>query len=364
MSDIRKQPYRLNIDSIPKELLDLEFQCPDCKHKSKASWLSKKEFPSQPVSSNPADGHWVPVSIKIECLNKECTKIFDYKVPALPREAIWSLYGDEAERIIRKNENKYSNDDLSFFCITLVCCHNSKQDILKQKINELKKSIVPNENPENWTHHFKEIWSPSKKNKSKFDLSKLEKIEYANKFAKILRDNQPELVIFNFSGALILPENIIERKKHLKYQKENIFSLSLLSSLQQMRNQNKTVEWIFDFKKDSTKKNRTEGWASETFLGLQYTNLLTWISSGATVLEPKFVQPGSHFLLEIADFCSFWIAREFAQSIKKTKIELSSNKIGRVFFQANKAIGDVEYKWTKNGMHLKGIYGLDRIKDS
>jgi len=363
MRDIRKQPYRLNIDLVPAELLNLEFECPDCKHMSKASWISKKEFPSQPVSPNNSEGHWVPVSIKIDCLNEECTQNFDYKIPILPNEATWSLYGDEAERIIKKDENKYSNDDLSFFCITLVACHNSKQDVLKQKIHELKKSIVPNENPENWTHHFKEIWSPSKKNKNRFALSKSKKIEYANEFAKIIRDNQPELVIFNFSGALILPKRINERRKNLKYQKENIFSQSLLSSLQQMRNQDKSVKWIFDFKKDATQKDRKEGWASETFLGLQYTNLFTWLSSGATVLEPSFVQPGSNFLLEIADFCSFWIAREFAQNIKKTKVELPSNKIGRVFFHATRGDGNVAYVWTEDGMPLKNIYGIDRIKD-
>jgi len=157
----------------------------------------------------------------------------------------------------------------------------------------------------------------------------------------------------------VLPKNLTERSKHLKHQKENMFSQSLLSSLQQMRNQNKSVKWIFDFKQDATKKDRTEGWASETFLGLQYTNLFTWLSSGATVLEPKFVQPGSHFLLEIADFCSFWIAREFGQNIKRVKVELPSSQLGKVFFHATKGDGNIEYIWTKEGMPLKRIYGVD-----
>ena len=177
--------------------------------------------------------------------------------------------------------------------------------------------------------------------------------------ANLIKNAQPELAIFNCSGVWELSKDIKKNKKILKQQKEYIYAQTLVCSLDEARLHNLSINWFFDHKKDSTIKGRTEGWANEIFLGLQYTNLFTWYSAGTTILEPNFVKPGSHFLLEIADFCSFWIARGFLHSVKKTKNELPTDKLGLIMAQACDSNGNTNHlDLGRNGQTIENLYGL------
>ena len=356
MSDIKKRPYRLHLDYIPQELKGETATCPNCQQMTKIPWLSKNSYPQQPIPSKDEKGHWVPVSITMECSNEKCKNEFFHPIKQRPIDGTNNFYGDEAERIIKRSDSKYLNNDISFFCISLIYCTTPKQEELHKKINEIKKSILPTEYPEKWTLHFTEIWNSNNK---KFNLNKKQKIHYAEELAKVIKNSQPELAIYNFSGVWELSKDMKQNKKILKHQKEYIYTQALVSSLDESRLHNSKINWFFDHKKDSTKKERTEGWANEIFLGLQYTNLFTWYSAGATVLEPNFVNPGSHFLLEIADFCSFWIAREFLHSIKKTQSELSTDKLGLIMSQANDSYGNSNrLDLGRNGQTVEDLYGL------
>lgn len=364
MSDIRNRPNRLYLNYIPKEIQDKKAICPDCKMENEISWTFKNIYPKQPIPTKDNKGHWVPTSISIECSNKKCKKQFHYPVERQKIKGEIIFYGDEAERIVKQKDVKSINTDISFFCISLVTCHSSRHEELKVRFNKIKKIILPEEEPENWTLHFKEIWSPNRKNKHKFAVSKATKIAYANEFADILREFQPELGIFNFSGVWELPDDVKARKVRLKHQKEYIYSQSLVSSLDETRLHEMKIKWFFDYKKDSTKKERKEGWADEIFLGLQYTNLFTWYSAGATVEEPNFVKPGSHFLLEIADFYSFWTARGFLQMLKNQKSELPIEKLGKIMAQANDIYGNsTRLNLGEDGKTLEDLYGLKAKKN-
>ena len=229
-----------------------------------------------------------------------------------------------------------------------------QEEKLIQDINEIKKRILPTENPEKWVLHFKEVW-----NTKKFSLTKQQKIHYAEELATLIKNAQPELAIYNFSGVWELSKDMKKNKKTLKQQKEYIYTQALVSSLDESRLHDLSINWVFDHKKDSTKKERTEGWANEIFLGLQYTNLFSWYSAGAAILEPNFVKPGSHFLLEIADFCSFWIARGFLHSVKQTESELPTDRLGLVMAQASDSYGNnSRLDLGKNGQTLKDLYRI------
>ncbi|WP_322083903.1 hypothetical protein [Burkholderia sp. BCC1972] len=207
-------------------------------------------------------------------------------------------------------------------------------------------------------HHFTEIWESRPESGTFLLKNKIAKIEHARKLAKIIRDARPELTTFNISGCIIVPCDPKERKKLLKYQKDNAFSESILTTLREFRNREKSVNWIFDNIQDTTSGNKTEGWASECFLGLQYTRLFCWISAGATVIEPSFVRPGSHFLLEVADFISYCVARDFERAIIGQPPEFPSSLLGQGFYQGTLGNGDVEHMWNV-GLPLKKFYGLE-----
>ncbi len=355
MKDVRRLPYRPAPGLIPQELINKYFNCPECDSEVEVPWLEKMEFPKQPIQPNSGDGHWVPVSIPLTC--NSCTHTFNARVTILENESKWFLYGDEAGRYIAKPHKKYSSTPLNFFCITLVGIHKSKKNDLIKRLKKIKQKVVPDSAPDTWEHHFTKIWSSSP-NSSEYALrNKEEKINHAKEFAEIIKKSRPELVSFNISGCLHSPKAKKDRAAHINYQKQEIFAQSILTTLKQMRTYNKSVEWVFDNIKDTTDGKRTEGWAEEVFLGLQYTPLFTWLSAGATVQKPSFVKPGSHYLLEIADFISYCIAREFERSILGKKVEFPSSLLGKGFYQGTIANGDVLYRWN-DGLPLKKFYGI------
>lgn len=355
--DPRKLPYRDAPGIVPKELVGAAFPCESCGKNIEVQWLEKLTFPSQPTEPNSGGGHWVPVSIPLRCKAENCGQETSVNVPIKEIDAVWTLYGDEAGRYIDRPHRSRSKEALNFFCITLVGLHKDSWDSVKQHILEAKASIKPNEAPESWEHHFKDIWHSSPDN-NEFELtSKQEKIDYARRFSKIIREARPALVSFNISSCIVVPKDSKDRKKAINWQKQEMFSQAILFSLQQMRNYKKGVGWVFDNVKDASSKTPTEGWASECFLGLQYTRLFTWLSAGTTTLEPRFVKPGSHFLLEISDFISYCVAREFQLTMEKKPIEFHSSDLGMALYQSTIGDGSVRYKWS-SGLPIAEFYGV------
>lgn len=354
MKDIRKQPYRPSPGLIPEELNGKRYECPNCGSMVEVPWTEKLEFPKQPIQPYSGIGFWVPVSFPLQC--SDCNSTFDVEVEVKSYESLWHLYGDEAGRFIHRKTTKNSVD-LNFFCITLVALHESRHSRVKRSIRKLKKSIAPSVDPDQWQHHFTDIWS-AKPSSRKYSLNnKEEKIKYGKEFARIIRKARPELVTFNVSGCLKIPDDNKDRKTHIKYLKEDIFSQSILTTLKQMRDFGKNVKWVFDNVKDASYGKRTEGWAEECFLGLQYTRLFTVLSAGAPILKPEFVTPGSHYLLEIADFISYCVAREFEKAVQNSKTELPSSLLGKGFYQATLGNGKVNHKWSV-GLPLREYYGV------
>jgi hypothetical protein len=360
MKDIRKRPFRDAPGLIPEDLLGMTAACPICGLNAEVPWLAKMEFPKHPLKSDHGPTHWVPVSIPINCASQQCAHEFDVNVPILPNTNRWGLFGDEAGRYIAKPPSHYAEQPLNFFCITLVSLHRSRQERLRKQIFNLKKSIRPTDDPDSWAHHFTEIWN-SKPEEGGYQLpNKAAKIAHAKSFAKIIREARPELSSFNVSECVLVPADPKERKKVLRQQKERVFAESILTTLAVFRRQGKSVNWTFDNVQDTTERSKTEGWASECFLGLQYTRLFTWVSAGATVLEPTFVTPGSNFLLEVADFISYCVARDFERAIVSQRPEFPSSLLGQGFYQGTLGNGDVE-SMHSFGLPLKKFYGIDLV---
>jgi hypothetical protein len=136
----------------------------------------------------------------------------------------------------------------------------------------------------------------------------------------------------NVSGCARLPNKKSERRRTIAKVKQEIFATLLLTSLSELREQSLYPKWVFDNVKDTTQGERTEGWAQEVFLGLQYTPLWTEISAGAYIEPPEFRVPGSHYLLEVADFISFIVAREFHRQCMKLPVELPSSLLGKAWY--------------------------------
>jgi hypothetical protein len=202
--------------------------------------------------------------------------------------------------------------------------------------------------------HFTEIWSDRS---GRFNLrSKKDKIKFAHDFAMVIHEARPALCSFNISSCIVVPAPKKERAIAIKEVQRQIFAISLLSSLQQLRQRSLAPRWIFDNIKDATSGERTEGWAEEVFLGLQYTPLFTWLSATTPVFKPEFVRPGSHFLLEVADFISYTIARQFEKRVNNEQGKFESDILGIAMYQTVLPNGSVDCEWS-NGLPFERFYG-------
>ena len=299
MKDIRRRPYRKAPPLIPSELIGKTIQCPHCNSEVPVPWTEKLEFPKQTIEANDKKGHFAPIDFPLLCNNDSCKHKFYARVPIVEKAGWGTLYGDEAGR--------HPNKSMDFFCITLVGLEGRKHEKIRSQIEKIKQSISPHRHPNDWQHHFTDIWSSSPESKV-FNLkTKEEKIKHAKNFAKIIREARPELATFNISGFIRSPSDQKDRKTALKNLKEEIFRQAIVTTLKQSSENKLSVRWVFDNTSDASSGKRTEGWALECFLGLQYTRLFTWLAGGLPVVEPEFVQPGTHCLLEIADFISYCV---------------------------------------------------------
>lgn len=318
-----KKPYRKNPGFRIVELEKEKSKCGHCHYENKIDWLSDMPYPHQTVKSDHGDQHWIPVSFPMDCEN--CKQRYDHNVPIIERNGTYSLYGDEAGRIVH-----FQGQDIHFFCLSIVGVHERKREQLQNQLRNFKLEARPDADPSGWPHHFTELWGDSgPERKYSFD-GVAQKIDYGKRFAKMIEKAQPELVCFNFSNAIVLKGSSKDKAAAIKFQKEDLFKQAILMTLDVMVMHKSNVRWYFDNVKDATDRERTEGWAEECFRGLQYTRLFTQLAAGALVPEPKFLRPGSHFLLEIADFISFWFARDFLKISQKKISEVPSAWMGKI----------------------------------
>lgn len=329
-----RRSKRQNPGLVPERLLGLKSICPKCHNRDKIKWVDELSYPGEPILNIPSGKYFVPVSFPVAC--SACSSEYHVPVPERKSDTTWHLYGDEGHRIIERN-----GQTISFMCLTLSCLHRDKYDLAQQRFAQLKRQARPDTNPEDWVHHFTDIWSTSTEKEKYSFKNKNQKIEYGLKYAHRIKKLMPYLQIFVYTSAIVLAENLGGRKASLKYQKEELFKRTIVTSLDLFRGNRSTPSWTFDNIQDASNGPKREGWAEECFLGLQYTPLFMYLSSGVAVHAPKFVKPGSHLLLEISDFISFILAREFMLSAQGKAVEIPSGRFGPATFNMVKSDGDI-----------------------
>lgn len=318
-----KLRHKKNPGLVLKELIGSTSTCTDCNTEKEIDWLAETKFPHEAIEPHGGGGHWVPISFSVFC--SECDKYYFHEVPVVERECPWHIYGDEAGRIIEADGKR-----IHFFCLTLVGLHKNKHELLQKRLNKFKLEARPDLAPEDWTHHFYEIWSDSGPDRRFAFTGVDQKVRYGERLAKLISDMTPELISYNFSSAIILSDSKRENAQAIKKQKEDLFKQALLFTMHAMRENRKSAIWHFDNVKDTTLGEATEGWALECFLGLQYTPLFTYLAAGAYTPQPEFVKPGSHYLLETADFISFCVARDFLKISQGKVGEIPSARLGKM----------------------------------
>ncbi|WP_154232688.1 hypothetical protein [Pseudomonas syringae] len=323
LSDNRSR--RKNPGLVPGEFIGVKSLCPKCGHGDEIKWLEELSHPREPILNIPSGDYFVPISFPTSCT--VCLCLYHVPVPVRTPKTRWNLYGDEASRIV-----EHGGKDLSFMCLTLSCLHKDQKEIAKQRFAHLKKRLRPESDPETWVHHFTDIWSTNA-DAGKYNLKSLPaKIKYGEDYAALIKRMRAHLQLFVYTSVMVLPSDSKARAILLKNQKEELLKRTMLDSLDLFRSNESVPLWTFDNIQDVTKRPKREGWAEECFTGLQFTPLFVYLSAGAAVHAPQFVSPGSDLLLEVSDFVSFTIGREFMMLAKSKQAELPSGQLGPIIF--------------------------------
>jgi len=351
MTKIHKQPYRLPPPLIPKELLGMGYTCSSCSRQNQIDWITPQPFPKQPIQHIGGNNHYVPASITQVC---PCGHFNHIPFPTKASESTWGLFGDEAEREFQEGELPGVESKAHFFTISLATIHRDSALQFQQKLSDLKQAVRPDRAPSEWQLHMTNVWNLPP-NTDGFALAdKLEKVRFIRNVASLLQKFRPDLFTINVSSCRVLSEND-EWRKLVKTNKQEVFATALITSLHLVRSNNKSLIWNFDHNVPPEKRNGSEGWAEEVFLGLQYSPVFTWLSAGSLVQSPRFHIPGSHYLLEVADALSFLVARDFEQRTKGRLSDFPSSLTGVGHYQAFDENGSLSFRWN-NGLPFDKFY--------
>ena len=96
---------------------------------------------------------------------------------------------------------------------------------------------------------------------------------------------------------------------------------------------------FFDADRPVSGEYAIQSWATDSFGGLQRTLLYPFLAKGIPIPEPRFVRPGSHPCLELADFVSFVVARYLWQLHQGKEIEFQPARLGKVFYMVRRRNG-------------------------
>lgn len=314
--------------------------CPNCETRVLIDWLSPLEVPRHPIEPDGGEGHWVPVSIPILCTNSKCGKTFHFEVPKTPKAGPFAFYGDEASREVR---GQY------VLVYTLLGTNDDVRTAIASKLRTAKSILLPNEDPDRWTVHMRELWSGHERlRKARFAHLKREEVrEFVASLAQILRESYPDLFRCIFSSVVRAPRGKKARGAAFEQARDESFSGLLWLIMDLTRKQDVKPEFFFDATRALRSHSVIEGWVGNLFIGAQYTRLHTYLSAGRTILPPKALRPGSDPLLEIADFLAFTSARWLAQRIEGKLSDVEISEIGPGFFAGFDRRGDLRFSWAK-----------------
>ena len=329
------------LQHVPREFLENKVWCNACKNDFKPDLLAKIK-PIIPRESSIPDmpGYLIPATTIIDC--QICGNEVVFKMPVVKTGQTYHWFGDEAYREFR---------NMKLITYTLVGMNTLHIDKAQKALNTFKQKTFPNHDPKSWRLHVRNYWNKSDREDDKLfcNFSRLETIKFSKEMAKLIRNMGIELLIYNSSAIY---HDVSEKRKSKKIQKsvrDICYSVLLMKVIDDCTRQGVIPAMHFD-------SDSKDGWAKQAFYGSQINLLYAILAKGVPIPEPKYVEPGSHELLEIADFVSFTIARHCYRKAINKPVEIDSRYLGDVMYIGFNAKGDMLYNY-KTGYPWRFFYG-------
>lgn len=319
--------YANKLRHAPARLLKERVRCPTCLHLFPIplfQTLPQPCVPVTPLDFDPITNKkiWVPEGVSVKC--PKCNGQTVVSFPSKTKHAEVRFYGDEAAR-----------QGYGIYTYSLLGADRRLMPGIEKQILAFKKAIAPSVAPESWRLHMTEAWSGQQRRHHAIfnQWSRDEVVALVDGLFDLLARLSKDLFIFNIS---------------LKYQTiteselRNVAYLSLVADLiDGFTEKGFQPHLFFDADRPVDAEYAIQGWARECFGGLQLTLLYPFLAKGIAIPEPRFVKPGSHPCLELADFVSFVVARYLLRRQLGKPIEFDPSRLGKVFYMIQRSNGDL-----------------------
>lgn len=321
------ESYANKLRHAPARLLKERIQCPACLHSFPIpllQMLPQSCVPVTPLDFDPVTNNkiWVPHGVTVNCPKCDGQTVVTFPSRAKREEV--RFYGDEAAR---KNQGIYT--------YSLLGADRRLMPEIEKQIFEFKKMIAPSVAPDSWRLHMTEAWSgQQRRHHLVFNQWSLDDVvALVNGLFDLVGRLSKDLFIFNVS---------LENQSITEPELRDIAYISLVAELiDGFTEKGFQPHLFFDADRPVEAEFVIQGWARESFGGLQLTLLYPFIAKGIEIPEPKFVQPGSHPCLELADFVSFVVARFLLRRLENKSIEFDPSRLGKVFYMTQRPNGDL-----------------------
>ena len=327
MKTMRATTYANTLRHAPARLLNDRVRCSACLHSFPIPLFQELAQPLIPVT--PLDFHpitnnkiWVPHGTMVKC--PKCHGQVLVSFPSKTKRGETQFYGDEAAR-----------QDCGIYTYSLLGADRSLMPEIENGILAFKKKIAPSVEPQSWRLHMAEAWSGQQRRHhpvfSQWTLNNVH--ELVDGLFDLLTRFSTDLFIFNVS---------LENRSITQSDLRDAAYISLVAELiDGFTEKGVQPHLFFDADRPVKAEYVIQGWARECFGGLQRTILYPFLAKGITIPEPKFVTPGSHTCLELADFVSFVVARYLLRRQENKTIEFDPSRLGKVFYMIQLPNGDL-----------------------
>ncbi|WP_018416668.1 hypothetical protein [Teredinibacter turnerae] len=160
-SEAEFKSARVPVNFVPAYLAGKRGLCEQCRKFFNLDWLEKKWLKTNLAAPN-TSLYLKRQGMYFYCPTCKCP--FEWKIRMVKPKAQYIFYGDEAYRDTKDN---YKVVAYGFIGINSV----HKQKLVKL-LYDVKRAILPRQNPDSWLLHFAQILNPNKKNKSDRNLTR------------------------------------------------------------------------------------------------------------------------------------------------------------------------------------------------
>ena len=323
---------------VPQDLLAIRLKCASegCAHEFPIPFKERQAQPIEPVypldyNKQTNDRFWVCQSTQINCPN--CGKKVNLELPQQNAKAIVTLFVDEAQRPIGDREIwLFAASGADSRAIEEVC----------ERLRRLKRSLIPNVDPDAWQLHMTELWHGDERKKhpvfSRPDFPDVRRI--VQEIATFIRDEDDLFKIVSFS---------LREKSALAAAKRTAFQSLLIQTIHCLTELGSAPELRLDAERPQSLQSQLTAWSEEVITEQRHLLLFPFLTRGIPIPKPAFVKPIRTSCVEISDFIAFWTTRTISRRLNGLPVDFDLGKLGTVWYFAETTGGNLLH-YRKEGL--------------